>query len=58
MTDTQPGPAPPYDPEDPDPQHAPPGVATDDPADTAPGEGVEEHPGELPAEIPDPAGLD
>ena len=43
-----------YDPEHPDPQHEqPPVESTDDPADFEPGVGIEDDPGELPADIPD-----
>jgi len=48
-----------YDPEHPDLQHEqPPVESTADPADTAPPEGEDDNPGELPAEIPDaPEGM-
>jgi hypothetical protein len=42
--------------EDPDPAHAGPAEATDDPADMRPARDIEQHPGVLPQHLPD-AGL-
>jgi hypothetical protein len=43
-----------FDPAHPDLQHEAPGESTDDPSDTAPVQGTEADPGELPAELPGP----
>jgi hypothetical protein len=40
---------------DPDPQHAGPAEATDDPADMRVARDVDNHPGDLPPELPDPS---